>query len=159
MSWWFFWGRDLAFLFWGGELVAILHRENDSSVGQCWRCFGTDRCKHCGWPPRYRYVQVHCKKGLAVSSSAAGMSLTKLSLAGSYKIIPGKGEFLIRWLFAQRFVLSVFCIHCKENPIYVFIFWKLRGLSPNFHIHVSGRSDFYIPRIGLHNRQTDPGNI
>jgi hypothetical protein len=38
----------------------------------------------------------------------------------------------------------------------------VRGLSPNFHIHVSV-SDLYIPRIGPHiwlqqNRQTDPGN-
>jgi hypothetical protein len=54
-------------------------------------------------------------------------------------------------------------LHCKENPIYVFLFWELRGLSPNFHIHVSV-SDLYIPRIGphispQHDRQTDPGNI
>jgi hypothetical protein len=27
--------------------------------------------------------------------------------------------------------------HCNENTIYVFLFWKLRCLSPNFHIHVS----------------------
>jgi hypothetical protein len=39
-------------------------------------------------------------------------------------------------------------LHCNENPIYVFLFWELRGLSPNFH-HVSVR-DLYIPRIGLH---------
>jgi hypothetical protein len=31
--------------------------------------------------------------------------------------------------------------------MYVFLEKKLRGLSPNFHIHVSV-SDFYIPRIG-----------
>jgi len=54
-------------------------------------------------------------------------------------------------------------MHCKENPIYAFLFWELRGLSPNFHIHVS-MSDLYIPRIGPHislqqNRQTGPGNI
>jgi|688.fasta_scaffold1385096_1 hypothetical protein len=36
--------------------------------------------------------------------------------------------------------------HCNENPIYVFIFWELRGLSPNLHIHVSV-SDLYILRI------------
>ncbi len=41
--------------------------------------------------------------------------------------------------------------------------WKLRGLSPNFHIHVSV-SDLYIPRISprisrQQNRQTDHGNI
>ncbi len=39
--------------------------------------------------------------------------------------------------------------HCKENPIYVFLFWELRGLSPNFHIYVSG-SDLYISRISPH---------
>jgi hypothetical protein len=55
------------------------------------------------------------------------------------------------------------CIHCNENPIYVFLFWELRGLSPNFHIYVSV-SDLYIPRIGQHiflqqNWQTDPGNM
>ncbi len=40
-------------------------------------------------------------------------------------------------------------LHCKENPIYVFLFWELRGLSPNFHIHVSV-IDLYIPRISPH---------
>jgi hypothetical protein len=45
---------------------------------------------------------------------------------------------------------SLFCnLHCNENPTYVFLFWEKRGLSPNFHIHVSV-SDFYSPRIGLH---------
>ncbi len=42
-----------------------------------------------------------------------------------------------------------FGLHCKENSIYVFLFWELRGLSPNFHIHVSV-CDLYIPRIGPH---------
>jgi len=37
--------------------------------------------------------------------------------------------------------------HCNENPIYVFPEKELRGLSPNFHIHVSV-SDVYILRIG-----------
>jgi hypothetical protein len=53
--------------------------------------------------------------------------------------------------------------HWNENPIHVILFWELRGLSPNLHIHVSV-SDLYIPRIGPHislqqNRPTDPGNI
>ncbi len=39
--------------------------------------------------------------------------------------------------------------HCKENPISVFLFWELRGLSPNFQIHAFV-SDLYIPRIGPH---------
>ncbi len=39
--------------------------------------------------------------------------------------------------------------HCNENPIYVFLFWELRGLSTNFHFHVSV-SVLYILRIGPH---------
>ncbi len=42
-------------------------------------------------------------------------------------------------------------LHCKENRIYVFLFWELRGLCPNCHIHVSV-GDFYIPRIGPNSR-------
>ncbi len=38
---------------------------------------------------------------------------------------------------------------CNKNPIYVFPEKELRGLSPNFHIHVSV-NDLYIPRIGPH---------
>jgi hypothetical protein len=54
-------------------------------------------------------------------------------------------------------------LHCKENPIYVFLFWESRGLSPNFSIHVSV-SDLYIPMIGpdislQQNRKIDPRNI
>jgi hypothetical protein len=44
-------------------------------------------------------------------------------------------------------VKGVGMVHCKENPIYVFLFWELCGLSPDFHIHVSV-SDLYIPKIG-----------
>jgi hypothetical protein len=56
------------------------------------------------------------------------------------------------------------CLHCNKNPICVFLFWKLRGLSPKFHIYVSVSDFFFIPRIGPHiclqqNRKTDPGNI
>jgi hypothetical protein len=51
--------------------------------------------------------------------------------------------------------------HCKEHSIYVFLFWELRSLSPNFHIHVS-MNNLFTPRISSHislqqNRQTDPG--
>jgi hypothetical protein len=28
---------------------------------------------------------------------------------------------------------SVHTLHCNENPIYVFLFWELHGLSPNFY--------------------------
>ncbi len=35
-------------------------------------------------------------------------------------------------------------LHCKEDPICVSLEMKLRGLIPNFHIHVSV-CDLYIP--------------
>ena len=40
-------------------------------------------------------------------------------------------------------------MHCNGNSFYIFLFWELRGLSPNFHIHVSV-SNLYIPRICPH---------
>ena len=39
--------------------------------------------------------------------------------------------------------------HCNNSPVYVFLFWELRGLSPNFHIHGSV-SDLYVPMICPH---------
>ncbi len=48
-----------------------------------------------------------------------------------------------------RYLVVVFCVHCNENPTNVFPEKELRGLSPNFHIHVSV-IDLYIPRIGSH---------
>ncbi len=52
-------------------------------------------------------------------------------------------------------------LHCNENPTYVFLEKKLRGLSPNFHSSCVCERFLYIPRIGPHiflqqNRQTDP---
>jgi hypothetical protein len=54
-------------------------------------------------------------------------------------------------------------MHCKENPIHVLQEKKLRGLSPNFHIHVSV-TDLYIPTIDppiflKQNRQTHHGSV
>ncbi len=39
-------------------------------------------------------------------------------------------------------ITSMFILHWNENPIYAFLFWELRGLSPNFHIHVSMSDTF-----------------
>jgi hypothetical protein len=58
-----------------------------------------------------------------------------------------RSEFLL--ILSQCRVIEASNLHCNENPIYVFLFWELRGLSPNVNIHVSV-SDLYIPRIGLH---------
>ncbi len=53
--------------------------------------------------------------------------------------------------------------HNTENSKQISLKKELRGLSPNFHIHVSV-NDLYIPTIGLpfllmENMWTEPGNI
>ena len=50
---------------------------------------------------------------------------------------------------ARRRTFIRFVRPANENPIYVFLFGELRGLSPNFHIYVYVR-DLYILRIGPH---------
>ncbi len=40
-------------------------------------------------------------------------------------------------------------IHTAAAIPFIFLFWELRGLSPNFHSHVSV-SDLYSPMISLH---------
>ncbi len=45
-------------------------------------------------------------------------------------------------------------LHCTKNVKYIFPGMKLRGLVPNFYIHLS-MSDLYILMICP--RQTDPG--
>jgi hypothetical protein len=53
----------------------------------------------------------------------------------------------------------------NPDPIYVFLEMKLRGLVPNFQIHVSVCDlNMYIPTLGTpvflqQNRWTDRGNI
>jgi len=75
----------------------------------------------------------------------------------------GLNKVVVVVVFSATHLLMDGLVHCKENPIYVFLFWELRGLSPNFFIHVSV-SDLYIPRTGPHislqqKRQTDHGNV
>jgi hypothetical protein len=63
-------------------------------------------------------------------------------------ISPGQNRFQLGGSEA-RAVLKIseknLLVHCNENPIYVFLFWELRGLSPNVSV-----SDLYISRIGPH---------
>jgi hypothetical protein len=58
---------------------------------------------------------------------------------------------------------SLSALHCKQNLIFIFPEMKLRGLVPNFHMHVSV-SDLCILSIGppillQQNRRADRGNI
>ncbi len=118
----------------------------------CVRCSVWGWCSHpSGWP--------------ACPPSAPGPPCTAIPRqlkAHSYKLSPYHFWHLRiaeTWL---SFYEKSFIMHCNENPTYVFLFWELRGLSPNFHIHVSV-SNLHIPRIGPHiwlqqYRQTDPIN-
>ncbi len=47
--------------------------------------------------------------------------------------------------------------HCTKNSKHIFLEMKLRGLVPNFYIHVSVSDFIYIPTICP--RQTNRGNI
>ncbi len=74
-------------------------------------------------------------------------------LAASYSMVTRRKKFLLSvngplCPLASTFDTRLF-IHCNENPTYLFLFWELRGLSPNFHIHVSV-TNLYIARIGPH---------
>ncbi len=63
--------------------------------------------------------------------------------------ILAKIPYFLRHFYIFGFLLHFLEVrmHYKENAIYVFPEKELRGLSPNFHIHVSV-ADLYIPRIG-----------
>ncbi len=90
------------------------------------------------------------------------LKTTRVSLICVYLL--AKMLFFRNEHFLLDFKMKMACIkiralHCYENPSYVFLFWELHGLSPNFHMHVSV-SDLHISRIGPHiwlqqNRQTD----
>ncbi len=105
-------------------------------------------------PPGYigrgnRFLGIYSWDPLTFTNSASGPHLKCKATLSSWV---GHHHWSLFGLYVQ---------HCKENPISVFHFWELRGLSPNFHLDVSV-SDLYIPRIGPHtslqqNRQTDPG--
>jgi hypothetical protein len=58
---------------------------------------------------------IHGKKRLVVFPSPAVMSLTKLSLAGNYQIIPGQGEFGDIRLGTKK-TANIFYSVCK-NPL------------------------------------------
>ncbi len=54
------------------------------------------------------------------------------------------------WLSLQSEKKLKYPVHCKENPIFVFLFWLSRGLCPKFHIHERSqdRSTYSCSRIG-----------
>ncbi len=56
-------------------------------------------------------------------------STKRTHYTGKYTQIHYRKNRKINKLFNISYLLD-----CKENPIYIILFWELRGLSPNFHI-------------------------
>jgi hypothetical protein len=61
-------------------------------------------------------------------------------------------------------VFNTLQLHCNENPIYAFLFWELRGLSPNFHIMCAWAiytlpGDTWMWKLGLWPRISQKRNI
>jgi hypothetical protein len=85
-------------------------------------------------------------------SLSAGRRLSDLEMLKKVRILFILFMYIKESFFANNahtwlVLFSLARIHCNEIPMHVFLFWELRGLSPNFHIHASV-SDLYIPRIG-----------
>jgi len=57
------------------------------------------------------------------------------------------------WVFCAS-QLGYYCTHCNGNSVYIFLFWELRGLSPNVHIHISS-SRKGRPIVEIYNSFTD----
>ncbi len=98
---------------------------------------------------------------IRVTSSLGGSNLMLPHLRGGQRETKFKMWTLQSWAYelysksenswARRFIP----LHCNGNSVYVFLFWELRGLSPNFHIHVSVE----MWKLGLRPRYSFPGNI
>ncbi len=85
----------------------------------------------------YRWDDFSCDNDMPL-----GWLLLKLSLSES--VVIHTIEHVAVTTVTLDFVVT--WLHCNKNPIYVFPKKDLRGLSPNFHIHVSV-CDLYIPTI------------
>jgi hypothetical protein len=72
-----------------------------------------------------------------------------LAMLTVFQCITLEGWTEVLYWVSGVLAISIGSSHCNENSIFVFPEKKLRGLSPNFHIHVSV-SDLYIPRISVH---------
>ncbi len=78
------------------------------------------------------------------SNNVATSADSKFSYPAPLATILNTVQCFSRRNFWAVHVVSTCLPHCEENPIYVFPEKKLRGLIPNFYIHLSV-SDLYTP--------------
>jgi hypothetical protein len=84
-------------------------------------------------------------------------NLCKHLVSSPHKQVENRAGCLLTFLKMRMQVIGPAALQRKSH-LCIF-FWELRGLSPNFGIHVSV-SDLYIPRISPHiwlYGQTEPG--
>ncbi len=62
-------------------------------------------------------------------------------------LVTKHSQAFLAYIFQHSLHLPPEISHCNGNSVSIFLFWELRGLSPNFHIHVAV-NNLYIPRIG-----------
>ncbi len=72
------------------------------------------------YPHTFLWLHVHCKKRLPIFPSPAGMSLTKLSLAGKQFNYSRPGESLTTFFYSVYSSASVYliCLH-KTKPLHL----------------------------------------
>jgi hypothetical protein len=116
---------------------------NSLQWGKIYFCTGPTRAAKAGpndpskEGPFHMYSSIQGWGGGGAKSYDGEKALSYINhsiISGAYQTIPLKTNKSINFR------------HCNEIPIYVFLFWEVCGLSPNFHIHLSV-SDLYFPRI------------
>ena len=76
------------------------------------------------------------------------ISLPFLYKTSLNRVTPWRNKIRRSQQLSPQFQISAVTL-ALQRQFRLFLFWELRGLSPNFYIHVSV-SDLYIPRIGPH---------
>jgi hypothetical protein len=105
---------------------------------------------HCQCPPRppehpLPWTASSCRLACASGQSLLPLSLqerelTAVDLYCTQCVRTNITQRYAHTLYVKVYICEpapLYSAHCNENLIYVFLFWELRGLSPNLHIHVS----------------------
>ncbi len=101
---------------------------------------------------RWRFYYRYCKIIFRYETDACCIAKNQLLIQKirTEKFITNLSSVIVDFFSTYwRKKLRAVPLHCNENSIYVFLFWELSGLSPNYNIHVSV-STLYITRIGPH---------
>jgi hypothetical protein len=99
------------------------------------------------WKIYERIEQMHCKKRLAIFPSPAGMSLTKLSLAGNTLIRTGRVWLVTSWLGTGKSLTFFYSVYCAVVSAEVSLYDRPIKIIAILHQKCI--------KIGLHGTQND----